>query len=250
VGDDLYLVCQNIKSLVRINRKKNSFRLIEDKEKTLRYPIALCRGVEDEIFLSDTETATIYRLRGGRLEPFIRSGLNRPTGIAFNQNTKRLYVVDTGEHRVHIFDLNGEKLGSFPESNDTSAQLNYPIAVAVTASGSMVVNDALNFKIKRFSASGLLESVFGFEGDVPGAFARPKGIALDSDGHVYVVDNLFDNFQVFDAQGATLLAVGSAGQESGEFWSPGGIDIVADTLYIADTYNNRVQLFTYLGDER
>jgi DNA-binding beta-propeller fold protein YncE len=77
--------------------------------------------------------------------------------------------------------------------------------------------------------------------------ARPKGIAIDSDDHVYVVDNLFDNFQIFDEEGTALLAVGSAGQAPGEFWSPAGIDIVADTLFVADTYNNRIQMFRYLG---
>ena len=32
------------------------------------------------------------------------------------------------------------------------------------------------------------------------------------------------------------------GQEPGQFWSPAGIDIVKDTIYIADTFNNRIQI--------
>ena len=65
-----------------------------------------------------------------------------------------------------------------------------------------------------------------------------------------MVDNLFDNYQVFDTTGRVLLVVGSAGQQPGEFWSPAGADMVADTLFVADTFNDRIQVFAYLGGPR
>lgn len=250
VGNDLFLVCQNIAALIRVDRRNHTFRLIEDEMKTLRYPIGLCRGLGDDLYLSDSEAGAIYRYSEGKLAVLINNGLSRPTGIAFDQRSRTLYVVNTGEHKIVVFDLDGSRVRSFPDRENATQSLNFPIFVAVSQSGDVFVNDALNFQIKRFSADGSLIGSFGFEGDAPGAFARPKGIALDSEDHVYVVDNLFDNFQVFDNQGSALLAVGSAGQARGEFWSPAGIDIVADTLFIADTFNNRIQMFQYLGDAR
>ena len=92
-------------------------------------------------------------------------------------------------------------------------------------------------------------SSFGSEGDGPGTFSRPKGLAVDSDSNIYVVDNLFDNIQVFDTFGKLLLVIGNSGQKSGQFWSPAGIDIVGDTVYIADTFNDRIQILCYVGEE-
>jgi len=44
-----------------------------------------------------------------------------------------------------------------------------------------------------------------------------------------------------------LLVVGGHGQGPGEFWLPSGIHIDAnDTIYVADAYNRRIQVFRYL----
>jgi hypothetical protein len=60
-----------------------------------------------------------------------------------------------------------------------------------------------------------------------------------------VVDSLFHTFQIFDASGAFLLAVGARGGAPGEFWLPTGIFIERDMIYVADSYNSRVQVFRH-----
>ena len=72
-------------------------------------------------------------------------------------------------------------------------------------------------------------------------------IAADSDGNIYVVDALFDNIQIFDQSGRLLMAWGGPGHAYGRFWLPSGIFIDDnDRIYVADTYNKRVQVFQYL----
>jgi len=62
------------------------------------------------------------------------------------------------------------------------------------------------------------------------------------------VDALFDNFQMFDPAGRLLLDVGAAGSAAGEFWLPAGIAVSRDhRIYVADSYNHRVQVFRLLG---
>lgn len=245
----LYLVCQNIPALIEIDRKDNSFKLHQSNKSPLSYPISVCDGGDGIVFVTDTETRIVYRFKDGVLEPFIVANLTRPTGIAAIPSMQLLFVVDTGEHSLKIFDYEGSLLKSIDRLNDTTRLFNYPTFVTATADGTVLVNDALNYSIKQFDAKGNFAGEFGSEGDAPGTFSRPKGIAVDSDSHIYVVDNLFDNFQVFDQSGQILLAVGSAGQEPGQFWSPAGIDIKNDTIFIADTFNNRIQILHYLGDE-
>ena len=53
--------------------------------------------------------------------------------------------------------------------------------------------------------------------------------------------------QIFDNKGRFLLAFGNAGNEAGEFWLPAGLFIAEDRIYVADSYNKRVQVFQFLG---
>jgi DNA-binding beta-propeller fold protein YncE len=72
---------------------------------------------------------------------------------------------------------------------------------------------------------------------------------VDGSGRVYVADALYDNLQIFDGEGRFLLDVGTAGSEPGEFWMPAGVAIGRNgEIYVADSYNCRVQLFRRVGE--
>jgi hypothetical protein len=61
---------------------------------------------------------------------------------------------------------------------------------------------------------------------------------------------MFHVFQIFDAHGSFLLNIGAQGRGTGEFWLPSGIFIGRqDTIYVADAYNQRVQVFRYVGGQ-
>jgi sugar lactone lactonase YvrE len=242
----LYMVCQNIAALVEIDRKEMTFKLHRCKEYPFVYPVSLCKSGGD-IFITDPEARAVYRYSNGKVSRFIDRGLIRPTGIAALPSENRLYVIDTGDHQLKIYDLDGRLIKVTPDEQDSTVILHYP-TFAASADGQVLVNDGLNYRVRRFDSDGNQTMTFGSEGDGPGCFARPKGMAVDSDGHIYVVDNIFDNVQVFDDQGRVLLVIGTSGNEHGQFWSPAGIDIANDTIYIADMFNNRVQVLRYLGD--
>lgn len=244
----IYLTCQNIPALIKINRSNNNFKYISNKEYPLVYPISLCKGDKGEIYITDVEQKAVFKFQDDEIKPFITTGLNRPTGIASIFGKNRLYVVDTGDHSLKIYDLNGNFLKKVPGDNNEPI-FYYP--TFITKDGdNILINDALNYSIKRFDVDGNFISSFGMEGNGPGTFSRPKGLAIDSDEHIYVVDNLVDNFQIFDKEGKLLLVVGSRGHLEGQFWSPAGIDIKNDTLFIADTFNNRIQILLYLGEDK
>jgi hypothetical protein len=63
------------------------------------------------------------------------------------------------------------------------------------------------------------------------------------------VDAAFGNFQIFDNSGERplLLFVGQFGGNPGQFMLPAGMFIDdKDRIYVADSYNRRVQVFEYL----
>ena len=247
-GNSLFMVCQKIPALIEIDRAKNEFELHRSKEFPFIYPVSLACDADQTIFVADPEAAMIFRYAEGQVVPLITDQLVRPTGVAVDVKAQRLYIVDTGDQNLKIFDYTGRLVKVVATGDDGEPLFNYPTFAALSGEGDLLVNDGLNYQIKRFDSEGRLLAAFGAEGDGPGTFSRPKGIAVDSDNHIYVVDNMFDNVQVFDPSGQVLLALGSAGEAAGEFWSPAGIDIVADTIFIADTYNHRVQILRYLGE--
>ncbi|MBA2451909.1 MAG: hypothetical protein H0V47_01970, partial [Chloroflexia bacterium] len=89
-----------------------------------------------------------------------------------------------------------------------------------------------------------------------GQFNAPRGIAVAGDGTTFVVDAGNNRVQVFDPTGAFVQAFGRQGSEPGQLASfpgssqggPGGIDITGDRIYVADTWNHRVQVFGLEGD--
>jgi len=70
---------------------------------------------------------------------------------------------------------------------------------------------------------------------------------VDRAGHVFVSDSAFDNIQVFDLAGNLLMFFGGAGGQSGRFNLPAGLFVDhEDRLFVADSYNHRVQVFKLL----
>jgi DNA-binding beta-propeller fold protein YncE len=207
--------------------------------------------VRGNIFVTDSKQGVvkIFKNAGKNYGGEIGKGiLGRPTGIAVNEKTSELLVVDTLNAYIFRFDLADRKLkGKFGGSGKAEGALNFPTHICVNSDGIIFASDSLNFRIQAFTPEGKFLRSFGSIGTSPGHFSRPKGVAVDSDGNIYVVDGLFDNVQIFDRESRLLMAFGRPGTGYGEFWLPTGIFIDSnDRIYVSDSYNKRVQIFQYL----
>jgi len=56
-----------------------------------------------------------------------------------------------------------------------------------------------------------------------------------------------DRIQVFDYEGNYLFHWGKYGRNDGDFRAPQGIAIQNELVYIAETWNNRIQIFDLNG---
>jgi DNA-binding beta-propeller fold protein YncE len=73
---------------------------------------------------------------------------------------------------------------------------------------------------------------------------------VDSHGNIYVVDALHDVVQIFQSGGQLLLSFCGPGSDRGELWLPSGIAIDDDdNIYVADTYNKRLQVFQLIKEQ-
>lgn len=228
---------------------KKTYTYIEEADDTpLLSPIAVAVDGEDNIYVTDSINAEVYAFNRKGKFLFDIKGFGRPTGIAINKRTGRLYVSDTARHLVEVYDLKGKKIETIGGPGDGPGHFNYPVDLFVDINGDLYVVDTMNFRIQIFNSNNKFLTMFGRHSDGTGDFGRPKGISVDSSGNIYVADALFDTIQIFDRKGNFLLNFGTIGRQAGFFWLPSGIFIdETDKIYVADSYNKRIQIFDYLG---
>ena len=186
----------------------------------------------------------VFDKKGKYLFSFGSERLTRPSGIAYRQNEKALYITDTARHGIDIFTSGGKFVRQVGSRGTSPGMFNFPTHLWADKNDNLYVSDTLNYRVQVFmSAYGSLR-MFGHQGDRPGNFAHPCGIATDSHGNIYVTDRQFENVQIFNPQGQILMAFGREGTQAGQFWLPSGICIDRhNRIYVADSFNKRVQIF-------
>jgi len=212
----------------------------------------------DKLFVSDDRFHKVIVINPQHQEEssFGADVLVRPGGMAIDTENRFLYVVDTGDDVVDVFDADSYKLlrkiGTPGKKHSLSdpGDFSLPTNVAVDKEGNVYVTDTLNNRVEIFDADGKFVSSFGRSGDGPGHFARPKGIALDRDGHIWVVDGVQQRVQVFDSEGRLLIYFGEPGNWPGQFSAPYdiAIDPKSNHVVTSEQFPGRVQMFRYVTD--
>ena len=90
---------------------------------------------------------------------------------------------------------------------------------------------------------------FGQEGSSAGMVHWPRGVAVNTErNEIAVTDGDISRVQVFSVDGTYLRSFGGEGEEDGEFNDPSGIVFLNNgNIFVADSSNNRVQMFTGQG---
>lgn len=98
------------------------------------------------------------------------------------------------------------------------------------------------------------QAVVGTDGTEPGQFKAPRSVAVGRDGSLYVADTYNHRIQHLRPDGTVLQVWGEFADQAqteapgGTFNEPWGIAVAPDgTVYVADTWNHRVQRFSSTG---
>jgi len=230
------------------DQERKTYRQLKDVGKhDLESPIGVALGGE-KFYIADSKLGKVFILNQRLKLLSILGDLQRPTSLAFDPVNQRLYVAETLAHAIRVFDENGNDLFSIGERGEAETQFNFPSHLAF-ANNRLFVNDTMNFRIQILSPEGQHLQTFGKHGVGSGHLTQPKGVAVDSMDHVYVADALSNQVQIFEQDGTFLLGFGGAGEGPGTFQMPAGLAIWKDLIYVADSFNHRVQVFQFLREE-
>ena len=110
-----------------------------------------------------------------------------------------LYVVDGGNFRVQVFDLDGKFIRQIGAIGVRTGQFSRPKGIDTDAEGNVYVSDAAFGNFQIFNADGELLLFVGDRSEVlgPAKFLLPAGLAVDEDDRVYMVDQFFRKVDVF-----------------------------------------------------
>ena len=256
---NVYAADQGVGAIFIFNPETKAVEIIKNgKDAHFNLIVGLAIDDNDRIFVSDDKLhhVAVISPKHQQETAFGTDVLVRPGGIAIDSTNRLLYVVDTGNDVVQVFDADSFKLlrrlGK-PSNKHLASEpglFSLPTNVAVDKEGNVYVTDTLNDRVEIFDADGNFISTFGKNGDGPGYFARPKGIAVDTDGHIWVVDAMQSRVQVFNNEGRLLIYFGEMGGYPGQFQEPYGIAIDNKTnrVVTSEQYQGRVQMFRYVTD--
>ncbi|MFJ8470943.1 hypothetical protein ACIRD5_03280, partial [Kitasatospora sp. NPDC094011] len=162
--------------------------------------------------------------------PAALAQLNQVRGLAAD-SAGTLYIADAANHRIRritkdgrITTLAGTGVAGFGGNGAAaaSAQLNYPLAVAVDSAGVVYFSDYSNNRVRKVTADGRISTVAGtgaagFGGDGGPAdkalLNYPRGLVVDAAGTLYFSDGGNNRVRKVTADGriSTVAGTGAAG---------------------------------------
>ena len=169
-------------------------------------------------------------------------GFFHPLGLALDDKDN-IYVSDTGNHRIRVFNPAGKVLNKFGIQGARLGEFNNPAGLTMDNASNLLVVDEKNYRVQIFNPKGVFKNKFGKRGTGRGEFAAPLGVAVDSKRNVFVTDRDM-RIQVFDPEGYYLTEFGTpAGNYKIAPKYSGVATDAENSLYLTDIANCNVLVY-------
>jgi len=194
----------------------------DSKEVSFLMPVSLSVDQGGNLVVLDAKTCTVQIIgKMGQLitkfgEPASPTtgkieigtgGFFHPQAIALDDKDN-IYVSDTGNHRIRVFNPAGKVLNKFGIQGARLGEFNNPAGLTMDVAGNLLVVDEKNYRVQIFSARGVFKNKFGKRGTGRGEFSAPIGVATDTKRNIFVTDRDL-RIQIFDSEGYYLTEFGT-----------------------------------------
>lgn len=206
-----------------------------------------------KIDVCDGKTALLPCMGGNGTEP---PRFEKPRGLLIPHHRRTLFVADSGNHRLQLFDLATLQLvevwgrqnvsGAVPGAQP--GQFDSPVALAGDEAGNVYVVDYGNRRVQKFDAAGQVVRDFWDAANNSAVLSRPVGIAVWGQGketRVYIVDEEKHAVFLFDRDGKPMIDGGGRAVSFGadQLNRPMGIAATSGAVYVGDNQLRNVLKF-------
>jgi DNA-binding beta-propeller fold protein YncE len=153
----------------------------------------------DQVLVYDADTYKLLRRIGttGKDHTLTDPGnFSKPTNVALDKEGN-LYVTDTLNDRVEIFDADGTFIRTFGKNGDGPGDFARPKGIAIDADGHVWVADAMLNRVQVFTPLGGLLLAFGSFGILPAQFQALTGLTIDKNNRVFTSEQMLGRVQMY-----------------------------------------------------
>lgn len=185
--------------------------------------------------------------------------LDDAQGVALD-GAGNLYIADSANHRVQVFDSLDNFLRQWGTLGTGSGEFTNPTAVDVGNDGRVYVLDADNHRIQVFEGNGTFVMAWGQQVGGVTLFQRGDAIAVDAQNRLFVTDSASSRVHRFSSSGDLEQSWGESGEGDSQFRGLRSIalDRESGLLYTVESYNvgqvpenrtaGRIQVFDLDGN--
>ncbi len=174
---------------------------------------------QDQVLVYDADSLKLKRKMGtgGQKHALTSPGdFARPGGLAIDSDGN-LYVADTLNDRIEIFDGDGKFIRAFGKAGDGPGYFARPKGVAIDSDGHIWVADGMQDRVQVFNQEAQLLISFGGHGLLPGMFQGIVNIMIDKQNRVFTSEIFPGRVQQFryvtDAEAEQLRKEKEAARE-------------------------------------
>ena len=204
-------------------------------------PYGLAVSKDGIIAVSDWDSDQVkkYSLQGkllsviGNKKGCNNGQLNRPRGLVFSFSSNKMYVVDSNNHRIQVFE--DDKFAfTFGSKGSNPGQFQWPGRIAIDTNNRVLVSDLAGNHISLFSHTGSFISRITCD--------SPCAITVSPDG--YIIIGCDDKITIWNLTHQLIHQFGKNGSQLGEFSGINGTAMNSTgTIYVVEGNNKRLQIF-------
>lgn len=153
----------------------------------------------DQVVVYDADTLKEKRRigTGGKKHELTTPGdFSLPTFVALDKDNN-VYVTDTMNYRVEVFDADGNYISQIGKHCDGPGCFAHPKGIAVDSDGHIWVADPMLDILQAFNIEGQLLGIVGGHGNLLGQFSSLDGVYIDKNNRIFTSEQYPGRVQMF-----------------------------------------------------